>query len=1245
MLDAPFEMLELCSQLLQKTTQIVFQDFDTIVTGLIKYRRRLSEGHLKIIAPKLYDVMAQFTDQKHSLRTDKKLIEELKQFLPNELGNVEKPSTKSNKKVDKDGFVIVDKVWTLEPTKLTEHQRERMKTRRCDIPALYNDMSRSQDSYSIQEWAPTRPGSSISRSKKENLCAEMQPTEPENRKSSPKKNKIESNESSQEKLESKKAKTNDASTSDADKSTTVNNKKETRKSGSSPSQAKKEDKKKSKIRKQSSPALSKNDDADDDDDNDNEIKTKRVTREQSRVESESSRISRRSISKAVAETTEKRKTRSDKALEMSTSNIDLTTRRATRASLSAPLSTVSRKKNKSETTKRTASSENQSLSQQPLSKRARQTRQSKNDPGLAMDVELTPKIADLQIKKEVISDDETMPMEKATNNNEEVAVESESAEQVTTINDSNDEEAVVPKQEENDDNKEKEKEEMEEKTEDKNIAEIEEIPPVPLSPASPPVDKEMNPMEIDGVKYNELPTDDKLETETNVTSVQIEEASASALSNGNGNDSHTDDVPKDPESTISNAGEEEAGIIADRINDVDKSYMSTLCYDDSPEKTNHNDSNIVTSPTMDAQRNLEFLSDTLNISPIISDSKAKDTSVSNLTTEANEQKQVPPAPAIEKSDNTQTSKESTGQKRRKSSTFPMPMRLEDIKVEPEDRTSDTELEKNPQLNQFPEMTITSTPPQLPIQLQKTSTSAIKCSTPAQSHQSPVSSKFLSKTQLSGRGAQLLQMINSHKGVRSISSPIPSTSAGPSTSSAGDLLAVTSSPIISRLQHMPFNNDECHTPEQDANDGQDGVDDVRDYLTFSSVLPSPFDSPGVGILKRRNLNDTDDSFRSPAPKRKRVSFNFPLSETKSFFIDENPMLYPLFNDSPSTQRNGIKNSRGKFRWKRIKHKSNSAKALAKFASTAPSTSSASSLNESATSLDLATDHLTNGNNDELEINETEPEEQVSVSHIREYLEMNTIPPADDQDLDPMYNCITNNTVGPNAHDGSDANHAARPIEAISEDNGIIADENRNDPNVRNEPNAVADLSSFSDDEIFKYLTTKYSMNDILERLEPSINIECAHFMVNKMSTMMENSKRTEQLVMEQLAEKHSKSFLEYAIGENSTKDICDRVVDNSHQEFIEYFLKKAQDEEPFIQALIKQSQTPEFRNKMLNAMNLNEQRQLVDEIIAKVPRDDGSIEMATYTWVANLLRRFKFTPEQFLSLTHLYLQQNPVQPSF
>lgn len=1232
MLDAPFEMLELCSQLLQKNTQIVFQDFDSIVTGLIKYRRRLSENHLKIIAPKLHDVMTQFTDEKHNLRTDKKLIEELKKLLPNELGNVENTSTKSNKKVDEDGFVVVDKVWTLEPTKLTEHQREKMKTRGSDIPALYNDMSRSQDSYSIQEWAPTPLGTSISGSRKENADAEKQPAEPETRKSSPKKNKIESDESSLEKSKSKKAKTNDDSTIEADKSTAVNNKKDSKKSGSSPPQAKKVDKKKS-TNKQSSPVLSKNDYVED---NDNEIKTKRVTREQSRVENESNRMSRRSISKAVAETTEKRKTRSEKALETSTNHIDLSTRRTTRASLSAPPSTVSRQKNKSETTKRTASSENQSPS---LTKRARQTRQSKNDPVLAMDVGVTPKIADVEIKKEVLSDDDTMPMKGATNNNKSVAlaVENYSPERVTTINDSN-EEAIVPKQEENEnDKKEQKKEATEEKEEDKNIAESEEIPPAPLTLASSPVDKE-NQMEIEGVKDKEIPTDDKMETEAIIISTPTEEASVPVLCNGNGNDIHTDEAPKESDSAISNTEKE-----ADHINDVDKSYMSTLCFEDSPEKTNHNDSNIVTSPTMDAQRNLEFLNDTLNISPIISDSQAKDTSVSTLATEANEQKEVPPAPTIEKSDNNQTSKELSGQKRRKLSTFPMPIRLEDIKVEPEDRTSDTEVEKNPQINHITEIAIPSTPSQLPIQLQKTSASAIKCSTPVQSHQSPVSSKFLSKTQLSGRGAQLLQMINSHKGTRSTSSPIPSTSAGPSTSLAGDLLAGTSSPIINRLQHMPFNNDDCHTPEQYADDGQD-MDDGRDYLTFSSVLPSPLDSPGVGILKRRNLNDTDDSFRSPAPKRKRVSFNFPLSETKEYMIeDENPMLYPLFNDSPSTQRNGIKNVRGKFRWKRIKHRSNSAKALAKFACTAPSTSSASALNESATSLDLATDHLTNGNNDELETNGIEPEEQVSVSHIREYLEMNTIPPAEDQVLDPMYN--PNNTVGPNAHDGSDANHAARPIEAISEDNGIIANANHNDPNVRNEPNAAADLSSFSDDEIFKYLTTKYSMNDILERLEPSINIECAHFMVNKMSTMMENSKRTEQLVMEQLAEKHSKSFLEYAIGENSTNDICDRVVENSQQEFIDYFLKKAQDEEPFIQALIKQTQTPEFRNKMLNAMNLIEQRQLVDEIIAKVPRDDGSIEMATYTWVANLLRRFKFTPEQFLSLTHLYLQQNPVQPSF
>ncbi|XP_049544971.1 uncharacterized protein LOC125956804 isoform X2 [Anopheles darlingi] len=53
-------------------------------------------------------------------------------------------------------FVVIDSVWNFKPDQLTEHQLEKMKEKRNDIPALYNDMSQSQDSFVIKPWTPTR---------------------------------------------------------------------------------------------------------------------------------------------------------------------------------------------------------------------------------------------------------------------------------------------------------------------------------------------------------------------------------------------------------------------------------------------------------------------------------------------------------------------------------------------------------------------------------------------------------------------------------------------------------------------------------------------------------------------------------------------------------------------------------------------------------------------------------------------------------------------------------------------------------------------------------------------------------------------------------------------------------------------------------------------------------------------------------------------------------------------------------
>lgn len=66
--------------------------------------------------------------------------------------------TKKSAKPKDDEFVFIPSKWQFRPDNLTEHQKEKLKEKRVDIPALYNDMSQSQDSHStsLKPWTPKK---------------------------------------------------------------------------------------------------------------------------------------------------------------------------------------------------------------------------------------------------------------------------------------------------------------------------------------------------------------------------------------------------------------------------------------------------------------------------------------------------------------------------------------------------------------------------------------------------------------------------------------------------------------------------------------------------------------------------------------------------------------------------------------------------------------------------------------------------------------------------------------------------------------------------------------------------------------------------------------------------------------------------------------------------------------------------------------------------------------------------------
>ncbi|XP_013114554.1 telomere-associated protein RIF1 [Stomoxys calcitrans] len=78
------------------------------------------------------------------------VMDKLRSTLNKELFQQLKEVVKGNSDV----FIVIPSVWSLNPDKLTERQKEKM-AEKADIPALYNDMSQSQET-SLKPWTPKK---------------------------------------------------------------------------------------------------------------------------------------------------------------------------------------------------------------------------------------------------------------------------------------------------------------------------------------------------------------------------------------------------------------------------------------------------------------------------------------------------------------------------------------------------------------------------------------------------------------------------------------------------------------------------------------------------------------------------------------------------------------------------------------------------------------------------------------------------------------------------------------------------------------------------------------------------------------------------------------------------------------------------------------------------------------------------------------------------------------------------------
>lgn len=167
--SAPKAVFKLFNAQLKRFISTEF--FDTFLDSLNGFLTDITGDQFSLILPNLGETLTVLNGCSNSI-IDSKEIARLQKLLHDKcaligssaegktfrtvhskwIGNT-KPTAPAKKK-EPETFVAITRDWQFDPKELTEHQLERMKERRDDIPALYNDNSVSQDSRSLQPWSP-----------------------------------------------------------------------------------------------------------------------------------------------------------------------------------------------------------------------------------------------------------------------------------------------------------------------------------------------------------------------------------------------------------------------------------------------------------------------------------------------------------------------------------------------------------------------------------------------------------------------------------------------------------------------------------------------------------------------------------------------------------------------------------------------------------------------------------------------------------------------------------------------------------------------------------------------------------------------------------------------------------------------------------------------------------------------------------------------------------------------------------
>lgn len=168
--QVPWSVFDFISVVVRCTATRI-KDLNPIAVAVVEYTKRLGGHQFLLVYPRLKTVMAQLEGTVSALRCDWSLIDAFRTAIQQhsrnrhiqhllrqwpdetirlELSELQKKESTTN------AFVVIPTVWKFDPNRLTDQQKDKMKERRSDIPALYNDLSQSQESHSIQPWTPKK---------------------------------------------------------------------------------------------------------------------------------------------------------------------------------------------------------------------------------------------------------------------------------------------------------------------------------------------------------------------------------------------------------------------------------------------------------------------------------------------------------------------------------------------------------------------------------------------------------------------------------------------------------------------------------------------------------------------------------------------------------------------------------------------------------------------------------------------------------------------------------------------------------------------------------------------------------------------------------------------------------------------------------------------------------------------------------------------------------------------------------